>query len=203
MTVNEHKRIVGYARVSSLTQDLDIQINEIKKFCDYRNFEIVRMYTDKQSGKNLDRPGFQEMINLLDKNTMGIDAVVIYKLDRIGRSLSDLLRLVEWFKAKNIEMISISDNIDTTTPQGVLFFQLIGAIAEYERKLINERTELGRKEALAAGIKFGRPTIKLNMSAIEKDIALGLSKSFICKKYGIKRSTLYKKMTEEKSNVKI
>jgi DNA invertase Pin-like site-specific DNA recombinase len=195
--------VICYARVSSLTQDLDLQTSELKKFCDYRSYTIARMFTDKASGKNLERTGFQDMINLLDKNTMDIKAVVIYKLDRIGRSLTDLLRIVEYLKAKNIQLISITDNIDTTTAQGVLFFQLIGAFAEYERKLINERTSAGLAEAKANGVKFGRPEKIIPMDAIDKDIAMGLSKSAICRKYGTKRSTLYMKLNERKNNVKI
>lgn len=195
--------IFGYARVSSLTQDLDLQVNEIKRFADYRGYKIVRMYTDKASGKNMEREGFQEMINAIDKNTMGVKAVVIYKLDRIGRSLPDLIRIVEYLKEKNVQLISITDNIDTTTAQGVLFFQLIGAFGEYERKLINERTEGGRKEAIAKGVKFGRPKKIINVDEIKKELAKGTTKSFLCKKYGIKRSTLYNKLKEDKENVKI
>ena len=195
--------VIAYARVSSATQELDVQIGELKKYCDYKGDRIVKMFTDKASGKNLDRRGFQEMVNLLDKNTLGIKAIVIYKLDRIGRSLSDLIRIVEWLKTKDIELVSISDNIDTTTSQGCLFFQLIGAIAEYERKLINERTELGRREALASGTKFGRPRKDIPLNDIRKDLAMGLSKAFVAKKYGIKRSTLYVKLNEDKNNVKI
>ena len=190
--------VIVYARVSSQSQDLDLQIKEIKRFCDYRNCSIIRLFTDKTSGKNLDRPGFKQLIDVLDTNTLGIDAVVIHKLDRIGRSLGDLIKLFDWFKSKNIQVISILDNIDTSTPQGVLFFHLMGAMAEYERHLINERTYLGRKEALANGVKFGRHVIKIPMDLVKKDIALGIPKSVICKKYGIKRSTLYAKMEEEK-----
>lgn len=196
-------RVVCYARVSSATQELDIQMSEIKKFCDYRNFTIAKFFTDKVSGKNLDRMGFQDMINLIDTNTMGVEAIVIWKLDRIGRSLSDLLRIAEYLKSKNIQLISISDNIDTASAQGNLFFQLIGAFAEYERHLINERTQLGIKEALAKGVKFGRKEIKLPIDLIKKDIAMGVPKTIICKKYGIKRSTLYVKMKESEADIKI
>ena len=195
--------VVCYARVSSLTQDLDLQISELKKFCDYRNYVITRLFTDKSSGKNLERIGFQEMVNLIDSNTMEIKAVVIHKLDRIGRSLTDLLRIVEYLKTKNIQLISITDNIDTTTAQGILFFQLIGAFAEYERKLINERTAAGLAEAKANGTKFGRPEKSVPLDLINKDIAMGLSKAEICRKYGVKRSTLYMKLNSEKSYISI
>jgi len=195
--------IFGYARVSSLSQDLDLQISDIRKFTEYRGDRILRMYTDKTSGKNIDRPGFQEMINAIDKNTMGAEAIVIYKLDRMGRSLSDLLRIVEYLQKKDIQLISISDNIDTSTSQGVLFFQLIGAIAEYERKLIKERSDNGIREAREKGIKFGRPKKIIKLEPIKKEIAMGVSKSMICRKYGIKRATLYAKLREDREKVKI
>ena len=127
--------VVCYARVSSLSQDLELQISEIKKFCDYRNYKIIRVYSDKISGKNTtDRPEFQEMMDLISKkNTLDVKAVVVHQLDRLGRSLSDLIKTVEFLKSKNIDLIVIADNIDTQTNQGVLFFQLIGAISEFEQ----------------------------------------------------------------------
>jgi DNA invertase Pin-like site-specific DNA recombinase len=191
--------VVCYARVSTITQDLDIQINEIKKFCDYRNYKIYRFYSDKKSGKDMDRPDFKEMMNLIETNTVGVSAVIIYKLDRIGRSLSDLIKIVEFLKSKNVQLISICDNLDTSSDQGTLFFQIIGAIAEYERKLIVERTSTGRKEALKNGVKFGRPEKIINRDVwnkINRDISLGIPKSKIIKKYGLKRSTFYKKWNE-------
>jgi len=195
--------VIGYARISSLTQDLDLQISEIKKFADYRGDRIIRIFTDKSSGKDLKRDGFQDMINLIDKNTLGIEAVIITRIDRIGRSLNDLMRIVEYFRSKNIQLVSIYDNIDTTTAQGLLFFQTAAAFAEYERKIINERTEAGRKEAFVNGVKFGRPKKKINIDDVKKDLALGVTKTAICRKHGIKRSTLYNKLKEDKENVKI
>lgn len=191
--------VVIYARVSSMTQDLELQIKEIQKFCDYRNFNVVRIITDKRSGKDMARPGFKEMIDLLDTNELGIHAIVIHKLDRIGRSLSDLIKLAEWLKVKNIQLISVTDNIDTSTTSGYLAFQVMGAMAEYERHVINERTEFGRKEAMDSGIiKFGRPRKDIPIDQVQKDLLMGLSKAFICRKYDIKRSTLYKKLEEDK-----
>jgi DNA invertase Pin-like site-specific DNA recombinase len=195
--------VVCYSRVSSASQDLDLQTSELKKFCDYRNYKIIKMYSDKLSGKNMDRPGFQEMINFLDKNTMDVNAVVIWKLDRIGRSLSDLLKIVEYLKSKKLQLITVNDNIDTSSAQGILFFQIACAFGEYERKLINERTSAGKDAAIAAGVKFGRPKVDIDMDQIRKEIAMGLSKSLICKKYGFKRSTLYTKLNETKEDVKI
>lgn len=195
--------VIGYARVSSLDQDLDLQISEIKKFVDYRGDKILRMFTDNASGKDLKRQGFQDMINLINTNTIGAEAVIIHKLDRLGRNLNDLMKIIAFLKDKNVQLISVTDNIDTSTAQGMFFFQTSAAFAEYERKLINERTELGRKEAISKGVKFGRPKKQIKVDDIKKEIAMGIPKSVICKKYGIKRTTLYNKLKEDKENVKL
>jgi DNA invertase Pin-like site-specific DNA recombinase len=195
--------VVGYARVSSLTQDLDLQISEIKKFAEHRGDRIIRIYTDKSSGKDLKRDGFQDMINLVDKNTLGIQAIIITRIDRIGRNLHDLMKIIDYLESKHVQLVSIYDNIDTTTAQGLLFFQTAAAFAEYERKIISERTEAGRKEAYVNGVKFGRPKKKINIEEVKKEIAMGVTKSAICRKYGIKRATLYNKLKEDKENVKL
>jgi len=191
-------RVLGYARVSSKDQDLDIQLQEIKKFCDYRNFEIVRMYTDKASGKDINRDGFQEMMAVIHKKTFGTEGVVVYKIDRIGRNLKNLIDIIEDFRKNNIQFISITDNLDTTTPQGTLMFQMVGAFAEYERKIINERTQLGIRAALQGGVRFGRPKKHVDMDAIRADIAAGIPKTKICKKYGMGKTYLYNKLGDGK-----
>lgn len=189
-------KVLGYARVSSDDQDLTIQINEIKKFCDYRNFELIRIYSDKATGANIERAGFIDLMNSVNQNTYGVGGVVVYKIDRLGRSLRNLLDIIETFKKKNIQFISITDNFDTTTNQGVLFFSIIGSIAEYERGLIKERTALGIKEALKNGVRFGRPKKNVDWNSIKTDIALGIPKTKICKKYGIGKTLLYSKLEE-------
>jgi len=190
-------KVLGYARVSSDDQDLTIQINEIKKFCDYRNFELIRIYTDKATGANIERAGFIDLMNAVNQNTYGISGVVVFKIDRLGRSLRNLLDIIETFKKKNIQFISITDNFDTTTNQGILFFSIIGSIAEYERGLIKERTALGIKEALKNGVRFGRPKKSIDWTAVKTDIALGIPKTQVCKKYGIGRTLLYSKLGSE------
>ena len=187
-------RIIGYARVSSKDQDLEIQINELKKYCQYRNFEIVRIYTDKASGKNINRDGFEDMMQVLHKKTFDADAVIVHKIDRIGRNLKNLIDIIEDFSKMNIQFISITDNVDTTNPQGKFMFHMIGAFAEYERTLINERTRLGIDEALRSGVRFGRPRKRVDMDAIRADIASGIPKTKVCKKYGIGKTYLYNKL---------
>jgi DNA invertase Pin-like site-specific DNA recombinase len=192
--------VIGYCRVSTTDQDLTIQIEAIKRMCEYRKFTLLNIYMDKASGKNVERENYQKMINALEKNTSGIEAIVIYKLDRIGRSIRNLLQIIDFLNKKEIQLISVSENIDTTTAQGRLFFTISGAFAEYERELINERSAAGLKQAREAGVKFGRPKKVVKISEIRYKLAQGIPKSKICKEYGIGRSTLYKKLEEGKEN---
>jgi DNA invertase Pin-like site-specific DNA recombinase len=191
-------RVIGYARVSSKDQDLEIQIQEIKKFCDYRGFELVKIFTDKASGKDINREGFQDMMSVLHKKTLGAEGLVVYKIDRIGRSLKNLIDIIDDLAKHQIQFISITDNFDTTTPQGTLMFQMVGAFAEYERKIIHERTGLGIAEALKNGVRFGRPKKKIDMEAVKADLAAGIPKTKVCKKYGVGKTYLYSKLAEVK-----
>jgi DNA invertase Pin-like site-specific DNA recombinase len=187
-------RVLGYARVSSKDQDLEIQINEIKKFCNYRDFELVRMFTDKASGKDINRDGFQDMLQAIHKKTFDADAVVVFKIDRMGRSLKNLIDILEDFSKCHIQFISISDNMDTTLPMGKLMFQIVGAFAEYERIVINERTRLGIDQAQKDGVRFGRPRKRVDLEAMKADIAAGIPKTKVCKKYGVGKTYLYSRL---------
>ena len=187
-------KVYAYARVSTPQQSLEIQIDQIKKYCDYRKLEIMQLYQDHASGKNTDRPGYTRMIEDLQSNPLGIEAIIIYKLDRIGRSLIDLINIANALKNKNIGLISISDSIDTTTKEGRLFFYMMGSLAEYERELIMERTSLGLAAAKAKGKRLGPPIKSVPKEEIDKLIALGVSKSEIARKFGVHRTTIYNKM---------
>lgn len=200
-TEKEDIHALCYARVSTVEQSLDLQIEELTKFCNYRNYKIIRVFQDKVSGKNTSRAEFQEMMDLIGtKNIHNIKVVCVTKLDRLGRSLFDLISTVKFFESRDIDLIVTKDNIDTTTPQGKLLFNLIGSVAEFERSLINERTSAGIKHARDIGVKFGRPKFVIApnvMAEIKRELAIGVPKSKICKKYKIKRTTLYLKLAEE------
>lgn len=188
--------VIGYCRVSTKDQDLAIQEEAIKRLCEYRKFTLLNIYMDKASGKDTEREYFQKMLDALKNNTRGIQGVVIYKLDRIGRSIRNLLQIIDFLNKEGIQLITVTDNIDTTTAQGRLFFSISAAFAEYERELINERSQAGLKHAREAGVKFGRPTKTINIMEIRHKLAMGVPKSKLCKEYGVGRSTLYKKLEE-------
>ena len=191
-------KVYAYARVSTPQQSLEIQIDQIQKYCDFRKLEIMQFYQDHASGKNTDRPGYTQMIEDIQSNPLGIEAIVIYKLDRIGRSLIDLINIANTLKNKNIGLISISNSIDTTTKEGRLFFYIMGSLAEYERELIMERTSLGLAAAKAKGVRLGPPIKSIPKEEIDKLLALGVSKSEIARKFGVHRTTIYNKMKKVK-----
>ena len=179
----------GYARVSTLDQKLDAQKLELIKYgCD-------KIFFEKASGKNLERPELQKLLDNLREN----DVVVVYKLDRLGRSLKDLIELVNDLRVRKVDFVSVSDGIDTGTALGKLMFHLVGAFAEFERNLISERTKLGLVSARARGKIGGKPK-GLSADAQKKAVRAKtlydeqkLSINEICKVLEIKsKTTLYK-----------
>ena len=179
---------LGYARVSTKEQNLNSQIDLLKK----EGCSIV--YSDKLSGKIRER---DQLMALFEKLREG-DTVVVSKLDRLARSLKDLIDLVSQIHEAKANFKSINDNIDTSSPSGKFFFHVFGAIAEFERDMISERTKDGLKSARARGRKGGRPA-GLSDKALGKAQRIKklyekeeLSMEEICKIVGVSRSTAYR-----------
>ncbi len=137
---------IGYIRVSRDKQTTALQEDAM------RNEQCERTFTDKMTGKRFDRP---ELLKMLDHARAG-DVIVIWRLDRLGRSLKDLIETVQMLEQHGIELRSLKENIDTTTPTGKLMFHLMAALAEFERDVIRERTLAGLDAARARGRKGGR-----------------------------------------------
>lgn len=138
---------LGYARVSTKTQKLDFQIDALKQAgCE-------KIFTDIISGAKSERPNLNEM----RKHLRSGDTVIVYKLDRLGRSLKDLISIVNHFLENDITLKSLSDNIDLGSSQGKLIFNIFSSLAEFERDLIRERTKAGLDAARARGRVGGRP----------------------------------------------
>ena len=140
---------IGYARVSSNNQDLDLQKIALEKY------GCSEIYSESISAKNNKRPTLINMLQSLRPN----DTLVIYKIDRIARSLRGLIEIIELLNEKQVQLVSLDskDNVDTTSPIGKAFFQIAGVFAELERSMINSRTKAGIEKAKAIGVKFGRP----------------------------------------------
>jgi DNA invertase Pin-like site-specific DNA recombinase len=139
--------LVGYARVSTADQTLDLQKDALEKAgCD-------RIFTDTASGAKAERIGLDEAINYVRKG----DTLVVWRLDRLGRSLPHLIETITGLNNRGIGFKSITESIDTTTSGGKLIFHIFGALAEFERDIIRERTQAGLTAARARGRKGGRP----------------------------------------------
>lgn len=139
--------LIGYARVSTLDQKPALQIDALKAAgCD-------RIFTEKASGAQRDRPQLKAALEYLRPG----DTLVVWKLDRLARSMRQLIETVEDFQARSIELRSLTESIDTATPGGQLIFHIFGALAEFERAVIRERTSAGLQAARERGKKGGRP----------------------------------------------
>jgi len=150
-------KIAVYARVSTNNgQDPELQLRELREYCDRRGWAIAREYVDVGiSGAKEKRPELDRL--LADAHRRHFDAVVVWKFDRFARSVSHLLRALENFKSLGIEFVSLSEQVDTSTPTGKMIFTVLGAVAELERSLIAERVRAGLRNARAKGRKLGRP----------------------------------------------
>lgn len=147
---------IGYARVSTQDQNLDLQIDDLKRFgCD-------KIFTDKMSGSSQERPGLNEAIAFARKG----DTLAVWRLDRLGRSLQHLIQTVNTLHDRGVGFASLQEGINTGTPNGKLVFHIFGAMAEFERSLIRERTMAGLNAARARGRFGGRPP-KLTKQQIE------------------------------------
>ncbi|HAU0311385.1 TPA: recombinase family protein [Legionella pneumophila] len=180
--------LIGYARTSTTHQNLDLQIDALKKAgCE-------KIYQDQMSGASINRPALDKMLGDLRKG----DVVVIWKLDRLGRSFKDLISLVTNLIEQGIGIRSLNDPIDTTTPQGRLVFNIFSSLAEFERELIRERTLAGLEAARLRGKKGGRPAgLSKKAQALAHSAELlykegKLSVSEICAQLGLGRATFYK-----------
>jgi DNA invertase Pin-like site-specific DNA recombinase len=179
---------IGYARVSTTGQHLDTQIDKLTAFgCE-------KIYEEKQSGKaSNNRPVLQDALKFAREG----DTFVITRLDRLARSLSDLIQIVESFEKQSIGFVVLEQAIDTTTPTGKFMFHVLSAIGEFERGLIDERTKEGIAIAKERGVQFGRKN-KLTPEQLAEfrqefeNPPVGVSKADIAKRYGLSRATGYR-----------
>jgi len=142
-------KVAIYARVSTEEQNVDKQVEECNLFCQNKGFEVTETYRDVISGLKDSRP--QLDILMKDSFLGKFNAVVVWKLDRLGRSMQHLVSIVNQWRKYNIDFIAITQQFDTTTPNGKLLFHLFSAIAEFERDLISERTKMGLRNAKNVG----------------------------------------------------
>ncbi len=153
---NKKKEVVLYARTSTADQTTETQLVALKEYCSRMKYKITDKYIDNGfSGKDDKRPEFERLLKNIRENKVG--CVVVAKLDRIGRSLQHLLNLFEEFKNQGVEFISMTQNINTQTPEGKMFWNMLAVFSEYERELIISRTMAGLHRAVSQGKVLGRP----------------------------------------------
>lgn len=184
---------IGYARVSTIDQNPALQLDALKAAgCD-------RVFTDEGiSGGAIKRPALDKALAALKSG----DVLIVWKLDRLGRSLSHLIHLTKYFSDSGVGFRSLSESIDTTRAPGRLLFHIMGALAEFERALITERTRAGMASAKQRGAKVGRKP-KLSPDQIEhakKLIDAGESPRHVAKSMGVSTATLYRKIPAAASN---
>ncbi len=176
--------LIGYARVSTKDQNATLQIDALKKA------GCKKIFEDKITGKHLNREGLEKTMDILRTG----DTLVVWRLDRLARSLKHLIELITHLEENKIGFKSITESIDTTTPSGRLIFHIFGALAEFERNLIRERTMAGLEVARARGRKGGR---RPKLSDNQKALVLKLHKDGkhsikdICQMLNISKQTLY------------
>jgi len=185
-------RIIGYCRVSTEEQNLDMQEQSIKKYAKDKGLELV-LYFEKVSSRKSER---SELLNAMKAATKG-DLFVVYKLDRLARSTKELYELTDKLKEKSVDFVSLHDSFDTSTPTGKAMFGMLAVFAEFERDIIQQRTIAGLEAARKRGRVGGRPAIddkvKKHVRALFK---AGESATDIAKEYGIGRATVYKIINE-------
>ena len=185
------KRAALYARVSTSNngQDPTVQTRELKEYCERRGWTLVGEFVDVGvSGSKDSRPELNRL--MLDAKQRKLDVVLVWKLDRWGRSLRHLVNSLAELEALGIAFISLKDNLDLTTPSGRLMFQIIGAMAEFERSLIQERVRAGLRNARAKGKRLGRPRVTLDHAEIARLRRAGASWRAIGRELGLPEATV-------------
>jgi DNA invertase Pin-like site-specific DNA recombinase len=182
---------IGYARVSTSDQDTALQLDTLRKAgCE-------KLFEDKVSGVGADRPGLAEAISYVREG----DTLTVWKLDRLGRSMEHLIQIITELEAKGVGFRSITENIDTTTPGGRLVFHLFGALAQFERDLIRERTRAGLQAAGERRRRGGRQAVATpeKLAKARQNLAAGLNVREAAARVKIGKTALYDTLKAEKS----
>ncbi len=178
-------QILGYARVSTPSQDLAGQVARLE------GAGAARVFEDVISGAAASRPGLSALMDY----ARGGDALAVVRLDRLGRSLRELLETAEALRARGIGLVSLEERIDTTSAAGELVFHVFGALAQFERRLIAERTRDGLAAARARGARPGRPPADAEaVDAALRLVASGVAPARAARQVGLGRSTLYREI---------
>jgi DNA invertase Pin-like site-specific DNA recombinase len=194
-------RVAIYARVSTLNQGQDpgLQTRELREFAERRGWTIIGEYVDRGiSGTKDSRPAMNQLLAAVRKRKC--DVILVWKMDRWARSLRNLVNSLAELEALGVAFVSLRDNVDLTTPSGRLMVQIIGAMAEFERSLIQERVKAGLRNARAKGKRIGRPRIAVDGHQVAALRTAGKSWRAVCRETGLSKGTAQRALDAQKAS---
>jgi DNA invertase Pin-like site-specific DNA recombinase len=191
-------RVAFYARVSTLNgQNPETQLIELREYAVRRGWQAVGEYVDAGvSGSKDSRPSLNRL--MAHAHQRRFDAILVWKLDRFGRSLKHLVTAIAELEALGVTFVSLKDNWDLSTPSGRLMFQIVGAMAEFERELIRERIKAGMRRRRLEGYSLGRTPLDVDHQSLVRDRLAGMSLSMVAKKYSVSRASVVRFAREAK-----
>lgn len=179
-----------YARCSTDLQDPSMQVSELLEYARARGFEIIGIFTDIASGSRDDRPELAKLMSLAKRRQ--IDAVLVWKLDRLGRSLKHLVNVIDELESVGVAFISLRDNLDFSTSAGRLLFGVIASMAQFERDLIRERVKAGMANAKRKGVRLGRRPVLYDLGELKRLRAAGASYESIARQTGLSVGLIFR-----------
>lgn len=189
--------VYAYCRISTVKQIQESQVSAITDYAERNNIEITEWFEDTGSGRNKNRPSLQKMLAKLRRG----DTIIVWRFDRISRSAQQLISIAEQFQEKGVNFISINNNIDTSTKEGMLFYTILAGFAQYEAQLIQERVEEGLLASRKKGVVGGRP--RINDEKVDKAIKMHISNKYTFREIkdetGVSKSTIYRRTKEMKA----
>jgi DNA invertase Pin-like site-specific DNA recombinase len=194
MNSSNSKRVALYARVSTLEQSCDVQLEDLRRYASQRFGHCHEFVDEGVSGTQRRRPQLDALMN--DARKRLFDVVLVWKFDRFARSVKHLVDSLAEFRALGIDFVSYTEGVDTTTPTGQLLFHIVGAVAQFERDLIAERVRAGIAHARAMGKRIGRPRAQIDGSQVRALRAQGRSLRQVAKALGVPVSRVRRALTE-------
>ena len=189
-------RVALYARVSTKDQDCELQLDELRRMAEVRQVIVVNEYVDRGvSGTKDRRPALDQLMKHARRRKF--DSVWVWRFDRFARSLRHLVTALDEFSALGVDFMSHQEAVDTSTPAGRMLFQIIGAMAEFEREIICERVVAGIQRAKAKGKRLGRPPVDVDPETVIGLRATGLSLRNIAKEVGVSAGTVHKLLRDQ------
>jgi DNA invertase Pin-like site-specific DNA recombinase len=192
----ETRKAVLYLRVSTIDQHPETQLHDLKQLATQRGLEIVKVYEDKITGARASRPGLDQL--MADARQGKFNVLLVWACDRLARSVTHFLQVLDELGHRNIEFISFREQIDTAGALGRAILVIVGAVAELERSLIKERVKAGLRRARLEGRHIGRPKLQIDRVAILQDRAQGLSLNELARKHQVSKASICKLLKDRR-----